>query len=266
MESNIIDKFSSIPNAGFKDITDNSSVQSASSDVEKEIMLSGDHTENASPNNSSSLEDKLKTASQGKEKLTAGKIFEGETAVQLLNHFLPSLLVALCFALGYVFKKEHLELTAKESKILSIPVQACLDTIVIDFNNAWVNLSVVAGMIYGSKFLDRIPVGIEKVVKRTPQPARIVPIQKQSNETSQQNKDNVTTDFNTGERIKTTPIENVRMSSVNNGDSEQQEEKFTLKEEELIDETRKRRQKGRAESIMWLRKKNKLPIEPAFHL
>lgn len=272
MDNKIWDNIASLPGAAFKDITEKPK-QDEAENLKSEVFSTGEHTAKNAQDTPDEKETKTPPIGEiPKEKVTVGKIIEGEYALDLINIFLPSILVALVYALGIVMKKEDWELNAKEKKILAIPMQACLDTITIDFSNPWVSLAVVASLIYGAKIADKIPVGFQRVVKRGAPPpppppdqqpkqqqtGRVVPMQEK------------TRSFETGEEITTTraTFDNNALQSQqqNDGDEKERNEKlenngeWTPQEWELILLTAKKRNKGRTEARDYLLKKKKIPI------
>jgi hypothetical protein len=89
---------------------------------------------------------------EGTTLLTA---FPNGSAITVLDSALKVLFpLGLNALLGTKLKKEQFELTSQEKRALKQPVDECLKTIPINFNNPWVNLSIVLGTIYMSKALE----------------------------------------------------------------------------------------------------------------
>jgi hypothetical protein len=88
-----------------------------------------------------------------------GEMFEGKFAVDMLDALLPALLVVVLRMMKLTVRKSEMQLTESEKKTLAPVLQNCLNTLNLDFNNPWVALSVTAGIIYGSKVLEKGAVG-----------------------------------------------------------------------------------------------------------
>lgn len=99
------------------------------------------------------IEDKSKFSG----KLKLGKLISGTTTVNLVNIFIPSVIVFMIGKAGYKAKKNQLKLTTEEKEILSPVVQDCLNYIEINFDNPFYALAFVASMIYGAKIFDVVP-------------------------------------------------------------------------------------------------------------
>lgn len=87
--------------------------------------------------------------------VSVGGMVDSKFAVNMLDALLPSLMVFLMYKIGIKMRKADLQLTEKEKDTISGPLQACLNQLMINFNNPWSNLALAVTVIYGSKIVEK---------------------------------------------------------------------------------------------------------------
>lgn len=92
---------------------------------------------------------------QSGQSVSVGGLVDGKLAVELMDATLPSLMVFLLYKIGMKLRKSDLQLTEKEKNTLSPIMQKCLESLMINFNNPWVALSVSILTIYGAKIIEK---------------------------------------------------------------------------------------------------------------
>lgn len=185
------EKFERIPESMLTDVTPVAETPKQDDNVmsDGEAFKAADHTK-IPPLGSASAEPNQPTGGPGGTKVNVGGMFEGKYAVDMLDALLPALLVVLFKKMNIGVRKTELQLTESEKKTLAPVVQNCLNTIDLDFNNPWIALAVTAGIIYGSKVIEKAGVGwldkqstkttVEKVkehAKETPSKSNISSLQ-----------------------------------------------------------------------------------------
>lgn len=91
----------------------------------------------------------------GQTNVIAAQFINGKTAVALTDIIVPLLLTYLLMT--FVKKKVRrstFQLNAEEKKTLEPILDACLQTLNINFNSPWIALAVVGSTIYGAKFIE----------------------------------------------------------------------------------------------------------------
>ena len=122
-----------------------------------------DNKDNNENNENKEDTENISLPKQGKNRL--GKILPGKIALSMADKIIPSLLVLALYYMNLQIDKRRLQLTKDEINELAPAVQDCLDSIEIDFDNPWITLGVMLGVVYGSKVIDAIP-DISKLVKK----------------------------------------------------------------------------------------------------
>jgi hypothetical protein len=83
-----------------------------------------------------------------------GSLVQGKVVVDLMDALLPALLVLLFRKMKLDVRKTQMQLTAGEKNTLAPIVEACLQSINLDFSNPWVTLAFSAAIIYGGKVIE----------------------------------------------------------------------------------------------------------------
>jgi hypothetical protein len=134
----------------------------------KQTQETGTNTDNTdNSENTAKKNDIINDTNANVKKNRLGKLMGGSFAVDLVDMLLPSLVILLMRYLGFAMEKKDIQLSKSEKETLSPAVQDCLDDINIDFNNPWVNLSIMLGIVYGSKMIDK-GTSIKKIDKSKP--------------------------------------------------------------------------------------------------
>lgn len=137
-------------------------VQSSPASVESDFNQTNQHTKQTAdstqntPNPQNTPTNTSATTNTG-DKNRLGKIMSGKFAVTLVDMLLPGLLVILFNWIGYKILKKEFQLSKDEKEELAPAIQECLDSIHINFDNPVVNLSIMLGIVYGSKIIDKVP-------------------------------------------------------------------------------------------------------------
>lgn len=113
-------------------------------------------TNSSNPTNNTDTSTEQTTITTEK-KNRLGKLMQGGFAVELVDMIIPTLVVLLVGYIGYELEKKDLQLTKSEKEALAPAVQDVLDEINIDFNNPYMNLTIMIGIVYGSKIADKLP-------------------------------------------------------------------------------------------------------------
>lgn len=114
-----------------------------------------DNTDNNENNGNNANTENTETSKGGKNRL--GKILPGKIALSMADKMIPSLLVLALYYMNLQLDKKKLQLTKEEINELAPAVQDCLDSIEINFDNPFVTLGVMLGVVYGGKIIDAIP-------------------------------------------------------------------------------------------------------------
>lgn len=154
------EKFDSIPDSMLKDVTPGQEgpAKDANTISDAEAFAAADHTK-VPPLGGPTGPGPTATDIPGKTKIKVGNLLEGKFAVDMIDALLPALLVVLFKKMNLSVRKTELQLTEGEKRTLAPVVQDCLNTLDIDFNNPWVALAFTAGIIYGSKVIEKAGVG-----------------------------------------------------------------------------------------------------------
>lgn len=108
----------------------------------------------------------------GGSSVALGQMLEGKLAIELMDAMLPGLFVAIFYAIDIKLRKSELQLTQKEKDTIAPIMQACLNTIMLNFNSPWTTLAVTVGVIYGSKVTEKgIVTWIDKLTEKKEQEA-----------------------------------------------------------------------------------------------
>lgn len=83
-----------------------------------------------------------------------GGMVQGKLVVDLMDALLPSIIVLAFHRFGLSVKKSQMQLTQGEKNTLGPIVDACLNSINLDFSNPWSALSITLLVIYGGKALE----------------------------------------------------------------------------------------------------------------
>lgn len=84
-----------------------------------------------------------------------GGLVQGKVVVELMDSLIPSLLVLVFYKLEIVTKKSDFQLSQGEKNTLAPIVEACLNSINLNFDSPWTTLLVSLGIIYGGKAMER---------------------------------------------------------------------------------------------------------------
>lgn len=167
------DNVEKMPDSMLKDVTERppeseQSPQSSplSSLSEEDVLKEGAHA-NVTPLDSVSGGSFNNTSGPTTTKVNVGGMFDGGYAVNMLDALLPSLMVVLLKYMKITVRKSEMQLTESEKKTLSPIVTDCLKTLNLDFNNPWVALACTAGIIYGSKIIEKAGVAsLDKIAEK----------------------------------------------------------------------------------------------------
>lgn len=100
--------------------------------------------------------------------ISIGGLVAGDTATDLMDTLLPSLIVSLLSFMGYHLDKKGLGLTAKEKEVIAPFMQQALNAMQFDLKNPFYNLLFVLAAIYGTKVIAELPkitkAGVKKPV------------------------------------------------------------------------------------------------------
>lgn len=83
-----------------------------------------------------------------------GGMLQGKLVVDLMDALLPSIIVLAFHRFGLSVKKSSMQMTQGEKNTLGPIVDACLNSINLDFSNPWSALAVTLVVIYGSKAME----------------------------------------------------------------------------------------------------------------
>lgn len=86
--------------------------------------------------------------------VSLGGMVQGKLVVDLMDALLPAIVVLAFHRFGLSVKKSQMQLTQGEKNTLGPIVDACLNSINLDFSNPWSALSVTLLVIYGGKALE----------------------------------------------------------------------------------------------------------------
>lgn len=135
--------------------------------IEKEFEQTNKHTKGIDfntdnidniDNSVKESEENISTEIKPDKKNRLGKLMQGNFAVDLVDMLLPSLVVLCVNYIGYELNKKDIQLSKSEKDALAPAVQDVLDEIEIDFNNPYINLTIMLSIVYGSKIIDKLPV------------------------------------------------------------------------------------------------------------
>jgi hypothetical protein len=168
------EQFARIPDSALKEVApdaEQADQETPGADAEDdnlrdELFSSGEHTENVTPETSTSAESNATTGPTATPRrktltqFTGGK--GGKFAVKIMDFIMPAILAFTMRRAGYDADKELFQLDKDEKEFAEEMLNDVLDTLYIDFNNPWVQLSIGLGMIYGGKLMD-----ISDKIKRT---------------------------------------------------------------------------------------------------
>jgi hypothetical protein len=159
------DQFAKIPDSALNEVSaepkafelPGSNAEPEQNTPENELFNTGKHTENMGSDTGAASDTSAtggipKTGKTRLSEMTGGK--GGKFAVRLLNYLMPALLIFVVRKLGYEADKKLFELDKDEKEFIEPILDRIIDTIYLDFNNPWVQLSVCLGMVYGVKFMD----------------------------------------------------------------------------------------------------------------
>lgn len=83
-----------------------------------------------------------------------GGMVQGKLVVDLMDALIPAAIVLVFHRFGLSVKKSQMQLTQGEKNTLNPIVEACLNSINLDFSNPWSALSITLLLIYGGKALE----------------------------------------------------------------------------------------------------------------
>src|SRR5437868_6444599 len=154
--------FSALPDSELSAIGSTPKIENENASIEKEFNETNQHTkqaENTGQNQHKELTEANtsgeSTESEGKQKKTRlGKLIKGELPIKLVDILIPTVLVYSFNLAGYRIDGKQYKLSKDEKEALEPAIQDVLDSIELDFNNPWINLAVVAGIIYGAKTIE----------------------------------------------------------------------------------------------------------------
>lgn len=112
-----------------------------------------------------------------------GGLVSGKVVVDLMDSLLPALLVLIFYKMGVETRKSQYQLTQGEKNTLAPIVEACMNSINLNFDSPWTTLVVSLLVIYGGKaaeiggtaFLDK-KTAEKTPAKPAPKPAKVVPL------------------------------------------------------------------------------------------
>jgi hypothetical protein len=117
----------------------------------------------AQPNGSAS-------ASPSGQSVALGGLVQAKIAIDLADSLIPAALVLVGHRMGLELRKTAFSLTAGEKNTLTPIVEACLNSISLDFSSPWQTLAVSLLVIYGGKFAEVAGTGYmdKQAAKKTP--------------------------------------------------------------------------------------------------
>lgn len=85
---------------------------------------------------------------------SVGSIVDAKIVLSVADALIPALIV-IGFGMAKIpVKSGDFKLTAKEQDVLAIPLQRCLESLMVNFNSPWSALAVTALGIYGAKMAE----------------------------------------------------------------------------------------------------------------
>lgn len=84
-----------------------------------------------------------------------GGLVQGKVVVELMDSLIPALLVVVFHKLEVATKKTDFQLTVGEKNTLAPIVEACLNSINLNFDSPWTTLAISLAVIYGGKALEK---------------------------------------------------------------------------------------------------------------
>lgn len=99
------------------------------------------------------------------QSVALGGLVQAKIAVDLVDSIIPAVLVLLFAKLEIALKKTDFQLTAGEKNTLTPIVEACLNSINLDFSSPWTTLLISMVVIYGGKALEKG--GVQFLEKKT---------------------------------------------------------------------------------------------------
>lgn len=86
--------------------------------------------------------------------VSVGQLIQGKVAIDMMDAVIPSLFVLVFYRFGIDTKKTSYQLTQGEKNTLVPMVEACLQTINLNFESPWTTLSLTLLFIYGGKAIE----------------------------------------------------------------------------------------------------------------
>lgn len=173
-----------------------------------------------------------------------GGLVQGKIAVDLMDSLIPAVLVLLFAKLEVTVKKTDFQLTAGEKNTLAPIVEACLNSINLDFSSPWTTLLISLVVIYGGKALEKG--GIQLLEKKAAETKPADP-----NKHEKRKAETIVKEMFPGGPSAPGPAPVSTPDSTNYDDfgTTPGPSTWTEKDVTIVE---KRRKKGRAEAMQWL--------------
>lgn len=166
-----------------------------------------------------------------------GSLVQGKHAVELMDALVPALLVVMFKYMKVDVRKAEMQLTEKEKNVLAPIVEACMNSIVLNFNSPWTTLAISVGVIYGGKIIEHGGVKfLDKKASEVKTPKDI------TNEVIQKSNERMGMKKENAQAVQTAVQEQVRSAPLGH---------WT---EDDVRKVEKKRKKGPKEAIKWLEK------------
>lgn len=178
------------------------------------------------------------------QSVALGGLVQGKIAVDLMDALIPALLVLLFKKLEIDVKKTDFGLTAGEKNTLSPIVEACLNSINLDFSSPWTTLLISLVVIYGGKALEKG--GVQFLEKKAAESKPADPLKHEKKKGPA-----IVAEMFPGSPASKPPEPTRTADSTNMDDFGATPGPATWTEADVT-VIEKRRKKGRAEAIQWL--------------
>lgn len=173
-----------------------------------------------------------------------GGLVQGKIAVDLLDSLIPAVLVLLFKKLEIDVKKTDFGLTAGEKNTLAPIVEACLNSVNLDFSSPWTTLLISLTVIYGGKALEKG--GVQFLEKKAAETKPADPLKHEKKKAP-----SIVKEMFPGGPSGKAPEPTRTPDSTNMDDFGTTDGPATWTEADVT-VVEKRRKKGRAEAIQWL--------------
>jgi hypothetical protein len=178
------------------------------------------------------------------QSVSLGGLVQAKIAVDLMDSLVPAVLVLLFAKLEVTVKKTDFQLTAGEKNTLAPIVEACLNSINLDFSSPWTTLLISLVVIYGGKAIEKG--GVQLLEKKAAESKPADP-----NKHDKRKAETIVKEMFPGGPTAAGPEPTRPADSTNLDDFGSTPGPSTWTENDVTI-VEKRRKKGRAEAIQWL--------------